>query len=246
MEHTTVGPVGSILLFSGALIAIPTYYWPSTHPTFSDLAFLPLYNNIGLSLSEPLQLYQKQSLDSSAGYMYTLWVQQDITDDDILATFRLHSGYFWLHFGYILATFWLHSGYILATFWVHSGYILATLWLYSGYILATIWVHTGYILATFWLHSGYILATFWLHSGYTLATFWLLFGYIMATLWLHSCYILATFGYILATFWLHSGYILAIFWLHFGYIDNCWRSVPLPCGQYMAIFFSWRMPFGWI
>ena len=37
------------------------------HPTFSDLACLPLYNNIGLSLSEPLQLYQKQSLDSSAG-----------------------------------------------------------------------------------------------------------------------------------------------------------------------------------
>ena len=55
---------------SGALIAIPTYYWPT--PTFSDLACRPLYNNIGLSLSEPLQLYQKQSLDSSAGYMYTL------------------------------------------------------------------------------------------------------------------------------------------------------------------------------
>ena len=60
-----------LLAPSGALIAIPTYYWPSTHPTFSDLAFLPLYNNIGLSLSEPLQLYQKQSLASSAGYMYT-------------------------------------------------------------------------------------------------------------------------------------------------------------------------------
>ena len=28
--------------------------------------------NTGLSLSEPLQLYQGQSLDSSAGYMYTL------------------------------------------------------------------------------------------------------------------------------------------------------------------------------
>ena len=27
-------------------------------------------NNIGLSLSEPLQLYQRQSLDSPAGYMY--------------------------------------------------------------------------------------------------------------------------------------------------------------------------------
>ena len=40
--------------------------------------------NTGLSLSEPLQLYkgynalQRQSLDSSAGHMYTLWVQQDI------------------------------------------------------------------------------------------------------------------------------------------------------------------------
>ena len=31
------------------------------------------------SLSEPLKLYQRQSLDSSAGYKYTLWVQQDIT-----------------------------------------------------------------------------------------------------------------------------------------------------------------------
>ena len=40
-------------------------------PTFSDLACLPLYNNIGLSLSGPLKLYQKQSLDSSADYMYT-------------------------------------------------------------------------------------------------------------------------------------------------------------------------------
>ena len=35
-------------------------------PTFSDLACRPLYNNIGLSLSEPLKLYEKQSLDSSA------------------------------------------------------------------------------------------------------------------------------------------------------------------------------------
>ena len=44
-----------------------------THPpTFSDLACVPLYNNMGLSLSNSLQLYQKQSLDSSAGYMYTL------------------------------------------------------------------------------------------------------------------------------------------------------------------------------
>ena len=41
------------------------------HPTFSDLACRPLYNNIGLSLSEPLKLYQRQSLDSSTGYMYT-------------------------------------------------------------------------------------------------------------------------------------------------------------------------------
>ena len=28
------------------------------HPTFSDLAGWPLYNNIGLSLSEPLKLYK--------------------------------------------------------------------------------------------------------------------------------------------------------------------------------------------
>ena len=45
------------------------------HPLFQITPVL----NTGLSLSEPLQLYQRQSLDSSAGYMYTLWVQQDIT-----------------------------------------------------------------------------------------------------------------------------------------------------------------------
>ena len=50
------------------------------HPLFQITPVL----NTGLSLSEPLQLYkgynaiQRQSLDSSAGYMYTLWVQQDI------------------------------------------------------------------------------------------------------------------------------------------------------------------------
>ena len=100
-------------------------------------------------------------------------------------------------------------------------------WLYSGYILATFWLHYGYILATFWLHFGYILATLLLHFGYILASFWLHSGYILATFWLH-----------LAIFWLHFGYIWAIFWLHFGCIDNCWRSVPLPCGQYMAIFYT--------
>ena len=40
------------------------------HPLFQITPVLD--NNIGLSLSEPLQLYQKQSLDSSAGYIYTL------------------------------------------------------------------------------------------------------------------------------------------------------------------------------
>ena len=38
------------------------------HPLFQITPVL----NTGLSLSEPLQLYQGQSLDSSAGYMYTL------------------------------------------------------------------------------------------------------------------------------------------------------------------------------
>ena len=40
---------------SGALIAIPTYYWYSTHPLFQITPVL----NTGLSLSEPLQLYKK-------------------------------------------------------------------------------------------------------------------------------------------------------------------------------------------
>ena len=56
--------------------------WDSTtghYPTSLFQITLVLDNNIGLSLSVPLQLYQKQLLDSSAGYMYILWVQQDIT-----------------------------------------------------------------------------------------------------------------------------------------------------------------------
>ena len=63
-----------LLAPSGALIAIPTYYWSST-PLFQITPVL----NTGFSLSEPQQLYERQSLDSSAGYMYTLRVQQDIT-----------------------------------------------------------------------------------------------------------------------------------------------------------------------
>ena len=72
---STLTRFSSILLApSGALIAIPTYYWPI--PTFSDNT--PVLNT-GLSLSEPLQLYQGQSLDSSAGFMYTSWEQQGLT-----------------------------------------------------------------------------------------------------------------------------------------------------------------------
>ena len=53
--HCPVGSIWPFLAPSGALIAIPTYYWP-THPT-------PLFQitpvlNTGLSLSEPLQLYK--------------------------------------------------------------------------------------------------------------------------------------------------------------------------------------------
>ena len=53
-----------------------------THPTTPLCQITPVLNT-GLSLSEPLQLYkgynaiQRQSLDSSADYMYILWVQQD-------------------------------------------------------------------------------------------------------------------------------------------------------------------------
>ena len=53
-----------------------TYYWTNT--TYHLFRYTPVLNT-GLSLSEPLQIYQRQSLDSSASYMYTLWVQQDIT-----------------------------------------------------------------------------------------------------------------------------------------------------------------------
>ena len=46
------------------------------HPHF--FRYTPALNT-GLSLSESQQQYQRQSLESFAGYMYTLWVQQDIT-----------------------------------------------------------------------------------------------------------------------------------------------------------------------
>ena len=111
-KHLHVTSLPPILLApSGALIAIPTYYWPSsTHPTFSDLACLPLYNTDFHFLSNNSYIKSNH------------WWQ--------------HSSYilakFWLHFGNILATFWLHFGYILATFWLHLGYLLATFWLHSG------------------------------------------------------------------------------------------------------------------
>ena len=43
-----------LLAPSGALIAIPTYYWPTSTPLFQITPVL----NTGLSLSEPLQLYK--------------------------------------------------------------------------------------------------------------------------------------------------------------------------------------------
>ena len=42
----------------------------TTTPLFQITPVLD--KNSGLSLSEPLQLYHKQSLDSYAGYMYTI------------------------------------------------------------------------------------------------------------------------------------------------------------------------------
>ena len=116
------------------------------------------------TLFEPLQLYQKQSLDSSAGY-----IPYGYNRTSLMTTF-------WLHSCYILAIFWQHFGYILATFLLHFGYILATFWLNFDFSSATFWLHSSYILVTFWLHFGYILATFWLHSGYILASFFLNFG----------------------------------------------------------------------
>ena len=48
------------------------HHHPPTTQLFQITPVLVLDNNIGLSLSESLQLYQRQSLDSPAGYMYTL------------------------------------------------------------------------------------------------------------------------------------------------------------------------------
>ena len=47
-----------LLAPSGALIAIPTYYWPSTNTTTTPLFQITPVLNTGLSLSEPLQLYK--------------------------------------------------------------------------------------------------------------------------------------------------------------------------------------------
>ena len=68
----------SILLQLYTNVFISSVRSSNSHP---DLLLIhpptPLFQittvlNTGLSLSEPLQLYQRQSLDSSAGYMYTL------------------------------------------------------------------------------------------------------------------------------------------------------------------------------
>ena len=61
-----------------------TYFEQILHPDLL-LTHHPLFQitpvlNTGLSLlSHYSNIYHRQSLDSSAGYMYTLWVQQDIT-----------------------------------------------------------------------------------------------------------------------------------------------------------------------
>ena len=47
-----------LLAPSGALIAIPTYYWPSTSTTTTHFFRYTPVLNTGLSLSEPLQLYK--------------------------------------------------------------------------------------------------------------------------------------------------------------------------------------------
>ena len=57
LPHNHIDPKGgpTLLAPSGALIAIPTYYWPtSSTPLFQITPVL----NTGLSLSEPLQLYK--------------------------------------------------------------------------------------------------------------------------------------------------------------------------------------------
>ena len=87
----------SLLAPSGALIAIPTYYWPSaTHPTFSDLACVPLYNTDFHFLSHYSYIKSNH------------WTH-------LLATCIPY----WYNRTSLMTPFWLHSGYILATFWQH-------------------------------------------------------------------------------------------------------------------------------
>ena len=54
LRFRTSSPHQNLLAPSGALIAIPTYYWSTPPPLFQITPVL----NTGLSLSEPLQLYK--------------------------------------------------------------------------------------------------------------------------------------------------------------------------------------------
>ena len=71
-----------LLAPSGALIAIPTYYWPTTPPHFFrshrsstlDFHFLSHYSYI-----KAIMLYKGNHWTYLLATLYTLWVQQDIT-----------------------------------------------------------------------------------------------------------------------------------------------------------------------
>ena len=74
-------PVGSIMAIFSSVRSSNSHpdlllIHPTTHPLFQ---ITPVFDT-GLSLSEPIQLYQGRSLDSSSGYMCTLWVQLDRRD----------------------------------------------------------------------------------------------------------------------------------------------------------------------
>merc|ERR1712047_25697 len=107
--HCPVGSIWPFLAPSGALIAIPTYYWSAPHffrshrSSTLDFRFLSHYSYI-----KAIMLYKGNHWTQCAGFMDASWVRLGITNDDLGRTWALlwqnlarlwhtlaHSGVLW-------------------------------------------------------------------------------------------------------------------------------------------------------
>ena len=119
-----------LLAPSGALIAIPTYYWSSTHffrshrSSTLDFHFLSHYSYI-----KAIKLYKGNHWTRSAGFMDTLWVRLGITDDDLGTSWSLPGDNLGMTLG------WL--GHYFSKTWQDSCILWHTLE-YSGIICHTL------------------------------------------------------------------------------------------------------------